>query len=268
MRFRPPEIFLGCFLTVAIFAMGMLFESSRRHPTEQRAAADTAKENPNHQPERSLWNWVTHDAAGFFTLWLVIVGGGQIGLFYWQLRLIKIAADDAKRAGIAAERAAKATEDSVELSRNTAKRQLRAYVLLDSAKVEPVAAGEKPRAILKIENFGQTPAFQLTHWAAMEYAVFPRTEDPDMSDPDGMPVAYIGGGGQLTKEVPLDYDRELSREEFEAIKSGSAALYVIGRITYVDVFGDAQSTEYIVFVGGSLGLGPHMAGYTQGHKAS
>jgi len=46
--------------------------------------------------ERAVWDWVTHDAAGFFTLWLVIVGGVQIGLFYWQLRLIRIAADDAR----------------------------------------------------------------------------------------------------------------------------------------------------------------------------
>jgi hypothetical protein len=162
----------------------------------------------------------------------------------------------------------RATQALVKGAEATAKRQLRAYVLLESAKIKHVAVGEKPKATVKIKNFGQTPAYQLTHWAAMEYATFPRTEDPDMSDPEGMPIAHIGQGGRLAKEVPLDNGSELSGEQFEAINSGKAALYLIGRAAYVDAFGDVQSTEYIVFVGGPLGLGPDMAGYHKGHKAS
>jgi hypothetical protein len=159
MKIHVHEVFLGVFLTVAVFAMGMLFESSRRPPAEQHAASNIAKEDTGHQPERSLWNWLTHDAAGFFTLWLVIVGGGQIGLFYWQLRLIKITADDAKRAGIAAERAADATAASVELARQTAVRQLRAYVSVQSVGFVPSKDVSRIKVKFVIRNFGQTPAF-------------------------------------------------------------------------------------------------------------
>jgi hypothetical protein len=34
-------------------------------------------------------HWLTHDASGFFTAALVVVGAVQLVLFVWQLRLIR-----------------------------------------------------------------------------------------------------------------------------------------------------------------------------------
>jgi hypothetical protein len=38
---------------------------------------------------KSLWQWLAHDAAGFFTAVLVVVGAVQLVFFIWQLRLIR-----------------------------------------------------------------------------------------------------------------------------------------------------------------------------------
>jgi hypothetical protein len=206
--------------------MGMLFESSRRLPAQQPAAANTAKENPTHPPERSLWNWVTHDAAGFFTLWLVIVGGGQIGLFYWQLRLIKIAADDAKRAGMAAERAAKATEDAVQLSRQTAERQLRAYLLVTKAIIGTVSTGNCIINI-SIRNFGQTPARDVTIWVDMLFG----------NDFD--PVEFIGTQESYCRQIHLGSGRE---EAF--FERHSTAIHVWGEVRYLDSFDVKRRTKF------------------------
>src|SRR5262245_39808985 len=41
--------------------------------------------------------WLTKDAAGFFTFLLVVVGGVQVGLFYWQLRYMRTGMEDASK---------------------------------------------------------------------------------------------------------------------------------------------------------------------------
>jgi hypothetical protein len=79
---RIPELFLGCLLTVAVFAIGMIF----------------LKEG----------DWLTKDAAGFFTFALVIVGALQAALFFVQLKFIRESLGPAKEAAKAAQAAAEA----------------------------------------------------------------------------------------------------------------------------------------------------------------
>jgi hypothetical protein len=232
MRFRSPELFLGVFLAVAIFSMGMMFESSRSSSTEQQSATNTAKENPTHPPERGFWNWITHDAAGFFTLWLVIVGGTQIGLFYWQLRLIRVAADDAKKAGIAAGRAATATESAVELTRQTAERQLRAYVVITSAEPSFDGAGDLTVTI-KITNCGQTPAYNVTASRDIRILDFP---NPQFSPiPETRTPRFT-----LAKDQPMEIAPVLRNvagiSDIGALFDAGRAVYIFGEVIYEDIF--------------------------------
>jgi hypothetical protein len=232
-------------LAVAIFATGMLVESSRSLPTKQYAASDTAKENASHPSERGYWDWVTHDAAGFFTLWLVIVGGAQIGLFYWQLRLIRVAADDAKRAGIAAERAADATAASVDLARDTAKRQLRAYVTVNGVirtKDPGDLSGKGFAVLVDIKNNGQTPASDSLQWARIEIREFPLVTP--------LPIHCLENPtrGILPPEAKNlafpTFTRDLTTIEENAILANHTAVYVYGEIEYLDVFGDRHLTQF------------------------
>lgn len=93
-RFRTPELFLGRFLTIAVFAIGMLFESrhtlSNPNPTQKSDSGNEAHIEPS-----SFGDWITHDASGFFTAWLVVVGFGQAGLFVWQLFYMRRGMNDA-----------------------------------------------------------------------------------------------------------------------------------------------------------------------------
>jgi hypothetical protein len=95
MKFRLPEIILGCLLTVAIFAMGMMFASSGR------------------TVEAIGPNWLTKDASGFFAGLQAIVAAIQAVLFVYQLRLIRDSLDDAKAASTAATRQAHVAEETL-----------------------------------------------------------------------------------------------------------------------------------------------------------
>src|SRR5438105_2425027 len=110
MKFRVPEIFLGAFLTIAVFSMGILFSSQYSdHVTKQPAQQETSSSGNNAKnPDTELTGstWLTKDASGFFTFALVIVGGIQAILFLAQLKLIRESLAPAKAAADAARIAA------------------------------------------------------------------------------------------------------------------------------------------------------------------
>jgi hypothetical protein len=110
LRFRTPELFLGAFLTIAVFAMGMLFEASNNpYPPTSAVSNKTTEQKPTDTKEQEgLWDWLTHDAAGFFTLFLFLAAGGQIYLFFVQLNLIRDSLTPAKDAAKAADLNARA----------------------------------------------------------------------------------------------------------------------------------------------------------------
>ncbi|WP_445222138.1 hypothetical protein ACKWRH_20920 [Bradyrhizobium sp. Pa8] len=129
-RFRIPEIFLGCFLTVAVFAGGMTFESSRRQPPQSDATSQSASSDQGHAEKGSVWDWIFRDASGFFTAWLVIVGLGQIGMFFWQLRYMRKGMRDSTIAAEAARTSAGATVAQAEIARNSAIQLQRPYIFI------------------------------------------------------------------------------------------------------------------------------------------
>jgi hypothetical protein len=138
LRFRFPEIFLGMFLAVAIFAMGAVFWSSQYSgPSAQSQSPEKRTEEKNNsQPNKGLWHWLTHDAGGFFTLWLVIVAGGQLALFYVQLKLIRDSLIDAEKAANAATEAAKAAKENAEYAKTNLLVLERAYIIPAFVPVE------------------------------------------------------------------------------------------------------------------------------------
>lgn len=132
---------LGAFVAVAwVFFLVWLswqspqsiIKSSRRQPSQTyptNDASQKAEENP-HRP------WLTRDAAGFFTFWLVVVGAVQIGLFVWQLRLIRQSFGDAEQAANAAALAAEAAKENAEYAKTNLLVLERAYIIPAFVPVE------------------------------------------------------------------------------------------------------------------------------------
>jgi hypothetical protein len=82
-RFRTLELFLGCFLTIAVFATGMLFVHwpYANNPTQivkQPEASEQGSKAQSSDSELTGSTWLTKDAAGFFTFGLVAVGVGPV----------------------------------------------------------------------------------------------------------------------------------------------------------------------------------------------
>lgn len=132
VRFRIPEIVLGALLMAAAFGVWSLFS-----------------------PIAYPWEWLTRDASGFFTASLFVIGGLQLWLFYYQLKLIRQSLEPAQQAAKAAADATKNAEEAF------AKLQ-RPYVYifgvhkLEYDDADPVA--DVPHVKYSVANYGKTPA--------------------------------------------------------------------------------------------------------------
>ncbi|MDR3484150.1 MAG: hypothetical protein P4M05_04470 [Bradyrhizobium sp.] len=151
MRFQVPELFLGCFLTVAVFAMGTLFarQEQTASPAQPQSRQETTAESSKTQnPDTELTGsmWLTKDAAGFFTFALVIVGIGQAVLFFVQLRYMRTGMDDATMAARAAQTSAETAKEQVELTKLGVFALNRAYLdaTVSEAKTQFIADPRPP----------------------------------------------------------------------------------------------------------------------------
>jgi hypothetical protein len=239
MKYRVPEIFLGVFLAVAIFALGFLFASSIFPPNANLETA--AQEHSKQETSKAS----TDERIADYTWWLAVLTGGLVFVASGQGVFIARSDKTARIAANAAKRAADATSASVDLARDTAKRQLRAYVTVNGVirtKNPGDLSGEGFAVLVDIKNSGQTPASDSLQWARIEIREFPLVtrlpihclENPTKGilPPEAKNLAFP------------TFTRALTTIEENAILANHTAVYVYGEIEYLDVFGDRQLTQF------------------------
>lgn len=246
MRFRTPEIFLGCLLTVAVFSIGVLFSSqypqqSAQAPAHQEAASNSnAAKNPDAELTGSTW--LTKDAAGFFTFALVIVGGLQAILFLAQLRLIRESLAPAKEAADAAKEAAGAANLNAEAVINSE----RAYLFVDiGADVAPVMEqaaefdeSSPAKFTLKItyafKNYGRTPA--LIREIGCGTCITPDLPHERIYSPAIHLPAHLLAADKATSNIPVDDVPKVTVADAKSIREIENTFWFYGFVTYEDMF--------------------------------
>jgi hypothetical protein len=155
--------------------------------------------------------------------------------------------------------AAKATRDSVELSRDSSKRELRAYivVVIGEATYQERRNKEQHGPDLKFEcrplmiNTGKTPATKLqfqARAAIMSIPLPPGTHLPEGYD-EGTGTNALGP--QQNANMFALVDGFAADDEVDSIKyggpwenRGAKGLYCWGLITYQDIFGEKHTTQF------------------------
>jgi hypothetical protein len=186
LRFRIPELFLGCFLTVAVFAAGVLFSAQYSHQSAQSPAAEKPQQATSGKSEpKGFWEGVTTDPVAAFTLCLVFVGGLQAYLFLRQLKIINESIGPAKEAAEAAKVAARAATDAL-------RDYERPWVFVE---LDPRLHQDGPDAyaLFSIVNHGRFPA------TVTECSIFLGYGDPEPQDGFSVTefLGFIGPGKAL-----------------------------------------------------------------------
>ena len=204
-------------------------------PTEVRVIS-TPEADPSSRPEvrqeRDLdAQWLmayAGIAVAFFTLGQAFLTG--IGIHYLRrtLRATDAAVAEAKSA-------TKAAEDAVAVTKDSAERQLRAYVGVNEA-LSTWRNG--PSAQIEIKNGGQTPAYELTHWVTTGYGPADRADFPTQP---ARQSSVLGAGASINTDTAVAPG---NGKVHGAIREGAYTLFVWGRIEYQDAFGVRRMTEY------------------------
>jgi hypothetical protein len=120
-------------------------------------------------------------------------------------------------------------------------RQLRAYILIADGGIELMvtAAGKNYLKIsTTIKNFGQTPADAFRSWGLAD--IFD-AKYPVFHTGDSTRASVIAPGATRDSEIVRG---PISDADLTAIRDGKRAIFVWGRIDYVDAFGRDRFFEY------------------------
>jgi len=134
------------------------------------------------------------------------------------------------------------TVQSNRIARDTAKRQLRAYVGYSNEWYHTeFALGQELLLKPRIINNGETPARNVVWQAQVEMINDPDAENAFVPSPLLPGSRSTLGRGQWT-QTRLTVTPGV--ENYAIIMAGAAKLYVFGSISYTDIFGDEWSTTF------------------------
>jgi hypothetical protein len=203
----------------------------------------------------SFGQWITHDAAGFFTLLLVVVGVFQLGLFYYQLRLIRESLEDARVAADAATKSANAATLNAQAVINAERAHLFVSIegeniasLISNAAAAPVPAVMEDGQIhglnlsYALKNYGKTPAVikDIKHGTLVAPDLLWGQEYESVVD---LP-AHILGGGEKTLISIIDLPR-LTARDARSIRGAENTFWFYGTVIYDDTFGWRRTLKFL-----------------------
>jgi hypothetical protein len=221
---------------------------SHTESTQNAQSGCRADLEHKHNSSKSMtpFEFVSLIVSGF-TLILV---GVTATVYYYQLQ-------EMQKANAVTFKALEVANKSVGVASDTAYRQLRAYVGLQLIYIEQPGAtpssGKYGRIVVKLKNFGQTPAHDATTIFSYIDAAIPngRTaaqlpKDYDFNQAsrpiEGGPASldYIEPGRELMSFGLLDDKSKFFDEEFLKKRS----LFVYGTISYVDVYNIKHARDF------------------------
>jgi len=212
---------------------------------------------------------------------LVVVVAFQV---FWMIRQTKWM----RKSGEAASESADVAARSLATLKDTAIRQLRAYVFVDTIDVVniiPPPPGEVlpagawnyqpaigPMAYIIIKNSGQTPAYDVLTWADIKFLEFPNTSPLPYGDRNAPGLIKtkltLPAEGKSSKSIKLQ--QPLTNDEIEKLRATTHAIYVYGDITYKDAFDNQRTSNFRYFINGFTGfthLSNTMSGCPEGNEA-
>ena len=166
----------------------------------------------------------------------------------------------------------RALERTIEQAKAAEERQFRAYVFPYEPKLSQIGPGWPIHVKVGVKNYGNTPASRVRCDVQLLMREFPPTEVPQLGHvPEPTAFTWLPQGATFGFSHSLS--GTLSQAQIQAMGEGTCAIYLVGRITYLDVFQRRQTTDFLLFHNGSLErMGVHGQGvmmfYREGNSAT
>ena len=130
-----------------------------------------------------------------------------------------------------------ATRSLVKSAEETARKQLRAYLMIPNVTTKDSIAAVEIVATIPITNFGQTPAHACKFWidyAVGEYPLKTKLQKDALSVSSS--VGVVAPTSTFSAVIAIPRNETPVRE--------NTTLYIFGNVEYFDVFNNKRSTEF------------------------
>lgn len=154
---------------------------------------------------------------------------------------------------------------SVNHSKDSAERQLRAYVAIEQKLIDKPEIGKSVWATVKFKNFGNTPAYE-----SRAFINFRISKSPP-AIPDGSEFGRLDGtvesiGPGDSRRMKLNIGK-LNRAAIEDVFEERKHIYIYGMIQYKDTFGKTRYTKYrYIYSGHKMFEGTELFGCSGGNE--
>jgi hypothetical protein len=178
------------------------------------------------------------------TFGLMIATGALAAVAFFQMREARESIEATKTLASAAVDHAGHADRAASIMSDTAKRQLRAYILGNGGSIQITGTSghsfprHDPRppadieitATFVIKNFGMTPAYEFTVWRAVNLWSAKAPQYGEIGETIGKDI--VGPGTEVSIVARLI----LTPDDYVAVKSGAKEIYSWGRADYIDAF--------------------------------
>jgi hypothetical protein len=202
---------------------------TRKERERKARIEESVRESLEHMKEDSFRTVI-------LTVLLVIVGMFQLGVFWWQLWLLRRSTIDAGTAAEAAGKSATAAETTVATMKANAENQLRAYVFMNGfpyfSHLNPVTGTFWWSVHPVWKNGGSTPTKALFLNVSSSLRNDPLPANFDFPDAVGDTIPMVVGPESSIQASAVS----ISGKDLVDVRSGTKYFYIWGWAKYRDIF--------------------------------
>jgi hypothetical protein len=142
------------------------------------------------------------------------------------------------------------------IAKDSAQRQLRAYVSAAVEKHPDLDSSSVPEATIVYKNTGQTPAYKVQARVAFIAAGDKLTES-DIAGAHayleklGKSESVLFPGQEIREATEPGVGIPLAQDQKIAVSMGAQVMWVLGEITYTDAFGYPRYNHFRLYMGGT-----------------
>ncbi len=171
----------------------------------------------------------------------VFVGAASVFVTFVGVVFVKRTLDETRNASTAA-------FEAVKVTRQTAERQLRAYIFQEIKFDERADNNLVPHARVILHNYGQTPAHDVLAWVGIGVFEVPLVNPlPNMKTENVTPSVI--GPNSTGPDLLVTMGQPLPDTFIEDVKQKGIGLYIWGEIEYMDAYKNSRQTGFRYVLG-------------------
>jgi hypothetical protein len=216
--------------------------------------AITAPQPPPSQPKNHCTDkkrrWTKDPPMFWITLAGVIAVVAYTSVAAWQACLSNKQLTEMRRVYGPIRDQANAARDSVE----AVKVQLRAYISFDQGSISDATGATPPIISLEIKNTGLTPAYDLIWLSTFAAVPFPKYPPIVIDRKSAASKSTLAPGATTSRSQTI---QGWNQDWGAGIAKGTAAIFIIGEISFTDAFNCTNLIHYRFMHGGNIGVRPN-----------